>query len=266
MAADLVLVVDGVSKHFGGVAALDDVSLEIARGEIHGVVGPNGAGKSTLLAVISGLFPPDSGRVVWQGRDISPLASWRRSRIGIARSFQTAQVVSQMTVRENVTLGLYLDIRRGLLRDVFTSQRRRTAETQATVDGALERFGLLGHADEPCENLAFGQQRLTELARCFVRRPELLLLDEAAAGLDRADKSLLVEQVAALAASGTTVCLIEHDTDLVSRSCDHVTVLDSGSVLARGAGRDIFQDERVRTSYMGTRERSPRLTRSEEAG
>jgi branched-chain amino acid transport system ATP-binding protein len=265
MADDPVLVVESVSKRFGGVAALDDVDLVVQRGEVHGVVGPNGAGKSTLLAIISGLFPPDRGRVIWRGQDISRMAAWRRARLGIARSFQSAQVVGEMTVRENVTLGLYLDIHRGLLRDVFTPQHRRAAEAQHAVDATLGRFGLLPHADELCGNLAFGQQRLTELARCFVRKPDLLLLDEAAAGLDSTDKALLVAQVKALAAEGTTVCLIEHDTDLVSRSCDQVTVLDAGAVLARGTGREIFRHSDVRASYMGTRQRRQRPMSAPEA-
>jgi ABC-type branched-subunit amino acid transport system ATPase component len=232
--------------------------LVVHRGEIHGIVGPNGAGKSTLLAVISGLFPPDSGRVTWHGQDISRLSSWRRARLGIVRSFQAVQVVPQLTVRENVTLGLYVDARRGLLLDVFTPQQSRAVQTDHVVDEALDRFGLLAYADKLCVNLAFGQQRLTELARCFVRRPELLLLDEAAAGLDRADKALLIDQVRALAAGGTTVCLIEHDTDLVSHVCSNVTVLDVGTVLARGTGREIFRDANVRASYMGTRSRRVR--------
>ena len=131
---EAVLVVDSVSKRFGGVTALDDVGIVVHRGEIHGIVGPNGAGKSTLLAVISGLFPPDGGRVTWLGEDISRMPSWRRARLGIARSFQAAQVVPELTVRDNVTLGLYIDIRRGLLLDVFTPQHSRGMRTNRVVE------------------------------------------------------------------------------------------------------------------------------------
>jgi ABC-type branched-subunit amino acid transport system ATPase component len=254
--SEVVLEASGVSKQFGAVTALEDVGLAVHRGEIHGIVGPNGAGKSTLLAIVSGLLRADEGTVTWLGQDVTRLPAWQRARMGMARSFQAAQVVPELTVRENVLLGRYIDHPRGLTRAILGRERARLNAADSSVDEALERLGLTEFADAECDSLPFGQVRLTELARCFVRRPGLLLLDEAAAGLDRADKILLVDQIRRLAAEGTTVCLIEHDTDLVSRACDNVTVLDLGTVLSRGTGAEIFQDSRVRASYMGQRGRA----------
>jgi branched-chain amino acid transport system permease protein len=249
-----ILTAEGISKNFRGVVALSDVSLEVCPGEIHGIVGPNGAGKSTLLAVISGLIRPDTGRVVWQGHELTRMPAWRRASTGLARTFQTPQLVADLTVRENVALGLYMSVGKGLVRGVVGRERARLNATTDTVLAVLDRLGLAHIAELECSELSFGQLRLTEFARCLVREPGLLLLDEAASGLDQLEKALLVEEVRKLADAGTTVCLIEHDTDLVARVCDNVTVLDAGVVLARGTGDEIFRNASVQASYMGGRD------------
>jgi branched-chain amino acid transport system permease protein len=249
-----VLSIEGVSKNFRGVVALSDVSLEVRPGEIHGIVGPNGAGKSTLLAVVSGLIQPTTGHVLWHGQELTTLPAWRRASTGLARTFQTPQLVPDLTVRENVALGLYMSVNRGMARGIFGREQARLAATSEQVLAVLDRLGLAHLADLACSDLSFGQMRLTEFARCLVREPGLLLLDEAASGLDHADKARLVDEVRVLADGGTTVCLIEHDTDLVSRVCDNVTVLDAGHVLARGTGEEIIRDASVQASYMGGRD------------
>ncbi|HEV7886558.1 MAG TPA: branched-chain amino acid ABC transporter ATP-binding protein/permease, partial [Acidimicrobiales bacterium] len=251
---DPVLSVEGVSKNFRAVVALSDVSLEVRPGEIHGIVGPNGAGKSTLLAIVSGLIQPTTGQVVWQGHPLTSMPAWRRAKTGLARTFQTPQLVADLTVRENVALGLYMSVNRGLARGVFGREKARLDSTSDQVLAVLDRLGLAHLAELECSDLSFGQMRLTEFARCLVREPGLLLLDEAASGLDHAEKALLINEVRALADGGTTVCLIEHDTDLVARVCDNVTVLDAGHVLARGTGEEIFRNASVQASYMGGRD------------
>ncbi|HZQ26587.1 MAG TPA: branched-chain amino acid ABC transporter ATP-binding protein/permease [Acidimicrobiales bacterium] len=251
---DPVLTIQGVSKNFRGVIALSDVGLEVRPGEIHGIVGPNGAGKSTLLAVVSGLIHPDAGHVTWKGQELTRMPAWRRASTGLARTFQTPQLVTDLTVRENVALGLYMSVGKGLVRGVVGRERARLNATSETVLAVLDRLGLAHIAELECSELSFGQLRLTEFARCLVREPGLLLLDEAASGLDQAEKALLVDEVRKLADAGTTVCLIEHDTDLVARVCDNVTVLDAGVVLARGTGDEIFRNASVQASYMGGRD------------
>jgi ABC-type branched-subunit amino acid transport system ATPase component len=238
-----MLELDGVSKHFGGLPAVDDVSLRADDGEILAIVGPNGAGKSTLLKLVIGLEEPSTGSVCWDGDDITTLAAHRVRQRGIAMVQQTPRTFHTMTVAENVALGA-----------LFGDSDRGRSETEAlrTADEALALVGLRGRADDNVDSLNLHQQRLVELARALAGRPRLLLLDEVMAGLNDAE---LEESIAMIRAvrdgSNTTVVWVEHVMQAVMRLAERAVVLDFGKVVTEGAPQDVMRDPRVVEAYLG---------------
>lgn len=241
-----VLVVRDVSKSFGGIRALSEVGMTVEHGEVVGLIGANGAGKTTLLNVVCGSLKADSGQVEWLGRVISNLPNYRRSRLGMVRTFQTPQFVPDLTVLENIALGGYrLDIpARGRPGARYREILERTR--------ALGRnFGIEESLGTPATDVPFAVLRLAEFARAELAEPALLCLDEAASGLDDASRDVLRQRIRRLARLGVSVIVVEHDTDFVGSVADRVVALDEGRKIAEGSGQHVFSSPEVLTSYLG---------------
>ncbi len=248
-----VLAVEHVSRRFGGLMALKDVSLSVRRGEILGVIGPNGAGKTTLFNVIAGALAPSGGRVRFGGVDITRLPPHRRSRLGIARTFQTIEFCPALTCLENVMLAR-LPRARGLvtLAGLPAGERVRAAEVSRAL-WALEIVGLQGRADDRAEALPYADRRRLEIARALASDPDLLLLDEPAAGMNPAEAKALVGLVQRVNTMGITVVLIEHNVRLVRAACGRVVVLSSGEIIAESDPEDLVRTPAVVEAYLGRR-------------
>ncbi|MEV0614061.1 ABC transporter ATP-binding protein [Nonomuraea sp. NPDC050404] len=248
-----MLTVTGVSRSFGGVYAVRDVSMDVADGEVCGVIGPNGAGKSTLFNLITGHLAADHGRISFLGQRVDRLAPHRRARLGMSIVFQAARVFRGMTVRENVMVGAHGHTRAGFLSAALRLPGHRADERQiaAEADAALQRVGLSEWADRPADLLPIGQQRALQLARALCARPRLLLLDEPASGLRGQERERLAALVEELRADGLTILLIEHDVAFVTRLADRVVVLDLGRVIADGPPAQVRADPLVLAAYLG---------------
>ena len=234
------LVIEGLRKQFGGVVALANVDLEVSQGEILGIVGPNGSGKTTLFNLVTGVHRPTAGRVTWRGRDITGLSSHAVARAGIGHTFQQAMAFPGLSVLENVQIGL--------------GQRRRAPPTEApwrTASSVLGFVGLEALADEVAGTLPFGSLRLLGLALALLVCPSLLLLDEPAAGLNDRETANLVALVQQLPALGVSVCVIDHDMNLMQRLCRRLVVLDFGSKIADGPTQAVLADPKVLDVYLG---------------
>jgi len=241
---DPQLELKNVTKRFGGVAAVDDVTFAIGKGEILGVIGPNGAGKTTLLNCISGVYRLDGGDVRWQGESIAGLAPFRVARLGIGRTFQIVKPFTSMTVRENVVAGALFG---------SDEDRPRLGAAFGRADGVLELVGLRSKADLPVNAMTIPDRKRLEVARAVATRPKLLLLDEVMAGLNPVEIDDALEMVRAVHQSGVTVVLIEHVMRVIVGVCARVVVLDVGRMLADGPPDVVLRDERVIQAYLGER-------------
>jgi branched-chain amino acid transport system ATP-binding protein len=248
-----MLQATGLSRHFGGVYALRDVRLDVAKGELRGIIGPNGAGKSTLFNLISGHLSADEGSISFRGTRLDRLPAHRRAALGVAIVFQAARIFRGMTVQENVMVGAHASTRAGFLSAVFRlpAHAREERLIRSRADAALGRVGLAEWADRPAETLPLGQQRSMQLARALCADPELLLLDEPASGLRAAEREAFGALITELRESGLTIMLVEHDVALVTRLADRITVLDLGRVIAEGTPEEIRGDPRVIAAYLG---------------
>ena len=245
-----MLELKNLSRHFGGVKALDGIDLVVRRGEILGLIGPNGSGKSTTVNLIAGLYRPTSGTLHFQGRNIAGLAPHQRSQLGIARTFQNIRLFGQLTVWQNVWAARV--VRQG---GWAGFRQRWLAGAGAARDEAEEllRFsGLADKRDQLAGNLAFGEQRRLELARAAASGAPLLLLDEPAAGMNAEEIDDLDVRIRALRDQGRTILLIEHHMELVMGVCDRVAVLNFGRKIAEGTPAEVQGDAQVRAAYLGT--------------
>lgn len=250
---DDVLSVEDLSKRFGGVSAVAGCSLSIQRGTITAIIGPNGAGKSTLMNLIGGLFPPDSGRILFAGQDITALPPHRRAELGLIRTFQISRELAQLTVFENVVLAGQTDALESPFAAFLRPRQVRREERQLGLRARalLERVGLFRLADEPAASLSGGQKKLLELARALMLDPQLILLDEPAAGVSPPMVRELARTIRDLRDEGLTIGLIEHDMELVADLADRVHVLAEGSNLTSGTFREVTSDTRVVEAYLG---------------
>jgi branched-chain amino acid transport system ATP-binding protein len=251
-----LLTVNNLTKNFGGVQALTGVSFTVEAGEILGLIGPNGAGKTTCFNLINGLIPPTAGSIMMAGRELMGLPSYHRAARGLARTFQNIQLFGGMTVQENILTGNHLGQKVGILQALLPLPKVRRAQAQA-AGRALELLrlvGLEGKGDLPADSLAYGDQRRLEIGRALALGPQLLLLDEPAAGLNPRETEDLMVLLEELRRLGTTLLVIEHDMTLVMGLCDRIVVLDHGEVIASGPPREIRRDPRVIEAYLGREE------------
>ena len=248
-----LLVVQGMTKRFGGLAAVDDVSFEMHDGDILGLIGPNGAGKTTLFNLISGFTPPSAGSVLWQGRDITRLPAATRAHLGLVRTFQVARVFGQLTVRENLLAACHTATTSTIMGDLLGTRRSRRTDRLASerADEVIERFGFGPLATRIAHDLPYGLTKRLGLLIGVTARPKLLMLDEPAAGLNHEEIDVLRSDLTALPAEGMTVLLVEHHMGLVMTVSDSVIVLDAGKKIAEGTPAEVSAEQTVIDAYLG---------------
>jgi branched-chain amino acid transport system ATP-binding protein len=242
-----LLQVENLAKRFGGIVATDDVTFNIPEGELHAVIGPNGAGKTTLIAQLSGQTMPDSGRIRFGGTDITGLPMYRRSALGLARSFQITSLFLDLSVLDNVALAVQAHAGHSFR---FWRDARKQSELRDPARAALVRAGLADRADRPAAALSHGEHRQLELAMALASRPRMLLLDEPMAGLGPEESARMVEMLRELKQQ-YTILLVEHDMEAVFALADRITVLVYGRVIASGNPDGIRNNAQVREAYLG---------------
>jgi len=248
-----MLKCEQLTIRFGGLSAIDRLDFEIAAGEIRGLIGPNGSGKTTLFNLISGLYTPTSGSIVFEGKPIAGRRPDEVTRAGIARTFQNIRLFGDMTVWENLLVGRHSRLKQNVFDDIFSTAKKRREESLAreTLENLLKQFRMEKLRDELAKNLPYGLQRELEIMRAMASEPRLLMLDEPAAGMNPQETDQLMLQIKRLKELGFTVLVVEHDMKLVMNICDKITVLNYGKKIAEGVPREIQAHPEVIGAYLG---------------
>lgn len=252
-----VLEMRHVEKHFGGVRAIDDFSVAIAEGAVHGLIGPNGAGKTTIFNTITGIYKPSAGSIHFYGADITAVTPHAAANMGIGRTFQNIRLFSNMSVLQNVVMASHMDAKYSLPEAMLRLGRYRACEKQIQEKamGLLEAVGLQDRAQERANCLPYGHQRKLEIARAMALNPKLLLLDEPAAGMNAEESQDLVSFIQQIKKRfSITVLMIEHHMDVVANLCDTVTVLNFGKIICEGTPAEVKSDRAVIDAYLGVEE------------
>jgi len=245
MSPDMILQVKDVSKRFGGLQALTDVTFDLPEGQILGLIGPNGAGKTTLFNVINGVYPPTRGQVVFRGEDVTGRPSYEIARRGLARAHQVVRPLAELTVRENVMVGA-----------CFGREHHHLRPAAQLADAALTQVGLIDRADLPAGSLTVAMKKRLEMARALAAKPYLLLLDEVLAGLNPSEIASMMETVRAIRDQGVTILMIEHVMQAIMSISDRILVLDYGILIATGPPEEVANNPQVIEAYLG----DPKMT------
>jgi branched-chain amino acid transport system ATP-binding protein len=251
--ADPILEVRNLRKEFGGLVAVNDVTLQVQGGQIRAIIGPNGAGKTTIYNLISKFYAPTAGEILYKQRRIDRLAPHEMAKMGIGRTFQNLQIMSNMTVLENVMVGCHCKARHGIICSAFRLPRFKREEKEI-LQRAMEKLAFVGlesKVSRPASSLSFGEQRTVEFARALACEPDLIMLDEPASGLSIREMEKMAELIYRIRDEGVTVMLIEHDMGLVMNISDMVTVLNYGQKIAEGTPREVQNNENVIAAYLG---------------
>jgi len=249
----MTLALNGVSRAFGGVRAVDDATFSVADGEVHGLIGPNGAGKTTLLNMVSGLLRPTAGRIELDSRRIDGMPPNRIASLGVARTYQNIRLFGGLSAADNVVVGQHLRRRAPFWKRLLLlpAARKEEAAAREAAGAGLLRVGMRERAETRAFNLSYGEQRRVEIARALAAQPKLVLLDEPTAGMNPNEAAAVARLVREVAKEGRAVLLIEHNVRLVMELCDRITVLNFGKVIARGTPAEIGKDPAVITAYLG---------------
>jgi len=249
--SERVLIVQNLSKRFGGFAAVSDFSFELKKGEILGLVGPNGAGKTTTFNLITGFLKPDQGKVIFRGRDITNLMQHEISRLGLVRTFQLNRLFPSLTVEENIHIGCHQYEKGGIKRFLFGSPKRECKELEERINAVIELLGLNSQRKKVADDFAYGAQKLLSIGVALGAGPTLLLLDEPFAGMNPVEAARCISLLRQVFERGTTIFLVDHNMRAIMEFCDRIIVLNFGRKIAEGRPEEIRENREVVASYLG---------------